>query len=119
MIRGEFLCDDSRVRQFIIKPVGTLESYGVGLDRLIGHTSHSRDNRAGIDSTAQESPQLHIADEADADTLEQLFAQPFDPFVFRVRCNRPGRRVPILLGFHTAFLDNHIVAGQEFLYSFE
>ena len=77
MICRKFLCDNSRVRQFIIKPVGTLESYRVGLDRLIGHRSHSRDNRAGIDSTAQESPQRHIADEPDADTLEQLFAQPF------------------------------------------
>src|SRR5215831_10736549 len=48
-----------------------VESYRKGLDRLGGKLTHKGDDRAGIDSAGQKSPERHIGHQAHADRFPQ------------------------------------------------
>src|SRR6476469_7010626 len=80
---------------------------------------HSRHNGARVDSTAKERAKRNIANQADADRLENLVADSFGPLFFRAFVNGRSRHVPIRLLSCTAAFNNGEMSRQYLLYSFE
>src|SRR5215470_3600504 len=76
--------DHSSIRQLIVKPIRTFKTYRVSFHWLVDHSSHCRDNGAGINTTTQKSSQRHVADQPNADTLEQLLTNAVNPVGLRI-----------------------------------
>ena len=71
MIGLVFLRNHARVRQLAECFGIALESYRIGLHRLVQELAHTRDDRARIEPPAQKRAERDIADEMQLDALSQ------------------------------------------------
>ncbi len=119
VIGAEFIGDDPRVGQLVVKRVLAFESDRVGFDGAIARTRHGRDDGARIDSAAEKRAERNVADHLRAHRLQQLRAHALDPFGLRAIVGLVEANVPIFLVANLPLLDDEHVAGKEFFDSFE